>query len=121
MRRHVVALVAFLVAGVVTNAAESNITLAEAQRKAQNHLQERTDGCPQLVGTPPSFSFAFSSGTQTLVGDWYYLRVRCTNDAYLVMVERTGAKVRSITCREARGSVGNYCYVVPTEGDPIPP
>ena len=99
------------------------LTLAQAQREAKigfdryviEHDLRTSDGKrARALGVPANhYAWAFSSGTQAVVGDHYYMRLRANNDAYLVVVHKHSDGVRAIVnCREA---VENACVQVPSE------
>ena len=78
--------------------------LEAARKKAADALVSQDHQCPRLYG---SLSDAFSSGLSVeRYGSWY-LRVRCTDEAYLVIVSETSGKWS--TCKEAV-RMGLDCY-----------
>ena len=83
-------------------------SLAEAQELVAQALLDDPFVCPRLFRP-------FDSGTQTLVNGRYYLRVRCNDDAYLAMVDEVTAGVSTMTCRQARETIGNFCYTTPPD------
>ena len=80
-----------------------SISMVQAQALAAAALREHPHVCPSLF-------LPFDSGTQALVNNSYYLRVRCTDDAYLAIVDAETGHVESMTCKRARATIGNYCY-----------
>lgn len=75
-------------------------TLEQAQRLAATHLKAAADRCPALVGG------AFSSGVQAVGATTIAMRVRCTDDAYLALVDRATGNVETMRCRVARARYG---------------
>ena len=90
----------------VIPAQEKVHSLAEAQDLAAQALLDDPFVCPRLF-------LPFDSGTQALVNGRYYLRVRCHDDAHLVIVDEATAAVSTMTCRQARETIGNFCYTMP--------
>ena len=84
------------------------LSLAQAQKLAAETLLNERPACPRLF-------LPFDSGTQVLARGYYYLRVRCTDNAYLAIVHGRTGDVRTMTCTEARATIGNFCYTVPLD------
>ena len=91
-----------------TGACKPVDTLDRAQALGGREIRKRLAGKDEkLVGG------AFSTGTQERVGEYWYLRARTTETAYMVTVNAATCKVKVRTCREAGGARG-ACYVAPT-------
>ncbi len=99
------------------------LTLAQAQREAkigfdrhviEHDLRDRYGKRLSVPGLPANnHAWAFSSGTQALVGDHYYMRLRASNEAYLVVVHKRSKDVKAIvTCTDA---AEDACAQVPAE------
>ena len=91
---------------------ELAFTLKDAQRVAGRHLVAHPSMCPKLfVGQ----SHAFSTGRQQRAEGRFLMRARCTDDAYLVVVNSTTRDVElAVTCREARSQFGPGACERPT-------
>ena len=87
-------------------------TLQDAQRVAGRHLVAHPSMCPKLfVGQ----SQAFSTGRQQQAEGRFLMRARCTDDAYLVVVNSNTREVElAVTCRVARSQFGPGACERPT-------
>lgn len=97
-------LAAMLAMALVASACEQSpkvATLEHAQRLAATHLKAAADRCPALVGG------AFSSGVQAVGANTIAMRVRCTDDAYLALVDRATGNVETMRCKAARARYGS--------------
>ena len=73
--------------------AAQGIGLEEARRRAVAALRADPTACPEIVGG------GFSTGISAQRNGTWYLRARCTDDAHLAIVSRSG--VTHMRCREA--------------------
>ena len=92
------AMLAVLVAATACGQTSKVATLEQAQTLAGKALKAAADRCRALVGGGVSDRQA---------GDHYFaMRVRCTDDAYLAVVDRATGSVETMRCRVARARYG---------------
>ena len=80
------------------------LTLADARRLAADALQGDPSLCPHILGE--SLETAFGTGISVEHDGKWYLRGRCSDDAYLVVVSPDGVEYK--TCAAAR-EAGQNC------------
>lgn len=80
------------------------MTLEDARKKAAYALQDDPSICPHILGE--SLDIAFGTGISVEHDGNWYLRGRCSDDAYLVVVSPDEVDIK--TCEAARDA-GQSC------------
>lgn len=84
--------------------ASDGLALEEARQMAAHALESDGAVCPHILGE--DLGVAFGSGISIENEGVWYLRARCSDDAYLVAVSAEGVEAK--TCAAAR-DVGESC------------